>query len=61
MVHTGPFSTIGQAYDAIAKWISENGYHVVGPSRELNLRPPEPPGNQDDPNTLNEIQFPVAK
>jgi DNA-binding transcriptional MerR regulator len=61
VVHAGPFITIGQAYDAIAKWIDENGYQIVGPWRELNLRPPEPPGNQNDPNTLNEIQFPVEK
>lgn len=61
VVHAGPFATIGEAYDALAKWISENGYHVAGPTRELNLRPPEPPGNQNDPNTLNEIQFPVKK
>jgi len=61
VVHAGPFATIGEAYDAIAKWIDENGYQIVGPWRELNLRPPEPPGNQNDPNTLNEIQFPVEK
>jgi DNA-binding transcriptional MerR regulator len=61
VVHAGPFATIGEAYDAIAKWIDENSYHIVGPWRELNLRPPEPPGNQNDPNTLNEIQFPVEK
>jgi len=61
VVHAGPFSTIGQAYDAIAKWISGNGYAIVGPWRELNIRPPELPGNQDDPNTLTEIQFPVEK
>jgi effector-binding domain-containing protein len=61
VVHAGPFVTIGQAYDAIAKWIDENGYQIVGPSRELNLRPPQPPGNQNDPDTLNEIQFPVEK
>jgi DNA-binding transcriptional MerR regulator len=61
VVHAGPFATIGEAYDAIAKWISDNGYQIVGPSRELNLRPPQPPGNQNDPETLNEIQFPVEK
>jgi effector-binding domain-containing protein len=61
VVHAGPFVTIGEAYDAIAKWIDENGYQIVGPWRELNLRPPEPSGNQNDPNTLNEIQFPVEK
>jgi len=61
VVHTGPFSTIGEAYDAIAKWIDQNGYQIVGPWRELNLRVPEPLGNQNDPNTVNEIQFPVEK
>ena len=61
VVHHGPFVTIGEAYDAIAKWIDQNGYQIVGPGRELNLRAPEPLGNQNDPNTLNEIQFPVKK
>src|SRR5918996_5767471 len=59
VVHTGPFATIGQAYDAIAKWVDQNGYQIVGPGRELNLRLPETPGDQNDPNTVNEIQFPV--
>jgi DNA-binding transcriptional MerR regulator len=61
VVHHGPFATIGEAYDAIAKWIDQNGYQIVGPGRELNLRVPKPLGNQNDPNTLNEIQFPVKK
>jgi len=61
VVHTGPFATIGEAYDALAKWIDQNGYHIVGPGRELNLRLPEKLGDQNDPNTVNEIQFPVEK
>ena len=61
VVHNGPFSTIGEAYDALAKWIDQNGYHIVGPGRELNLRLPDKPGDQNDPNTVNEIQFPVEK
>ena len=61
VVHTGPFATIGEAYDAVAKWIDQNGYHIVGPGRELNLRLPDKPGDQNDPNTVNEIQFPVEK
>jgi effector-binding domain-containing protein len=61
VVHAGPFATLGQAYDALGKWISENGYHVTGPARELNLRLPAVQGDQNDPNTLNEIQFPVGK
>lgn len=61
VVHAGPFSTLPQAYDALGKWVNDNGYHIVGPARELNLRLPETPGDQNDPNTLNEVQFPVAK
>lgn len=61
VVHTGPFATIGEAYDALAKWIGQNGYQIVGPGRELNLRLPEKLGDQHDPNTVNEIQFPVEK
>jgi DNA-binding transcriptional MerR regulator len=61
VIHSGPFATIGEAYDAMAQWIDQNGYHITGPCRELNLRCPEPPGNQHDPNTVNEVQFPVGK
>jgi DNA-binding transcriptional MerR regulator len=61
VVHTGPFATIGEAYDAVAKWIDQNGYHIIGPARELNLRLPDKLGDQNDPNTVNEIQFPVEK
>jgi DNA-binding transcriptional MerR regulator len=61
VVHTGPFATIGEAYDALGKWIDANGYQIAGPGRELNLRLPEPVGNQNDPNTVNEVQFPVQK
>lgn len=61
VVHNGPFATIGQAYDALARWIDEHGYRIVGPGRELNLRVPDPPNNQNDPNAVNEIQFPIEK
>ncbi len=61
VVHAGSFATIGEAYDAIAKWIDKNGYKVVGPPRELNLKMPEKQGDQNDPSTVNEIQFPVEK
>ncbi len=61
VVHNGPFATIGEAYDAVAKWIDQNGYQIVGPGRELNLRLPDVLGDQNDPNTVNEIQFPVEK
>ncbi|MBN2387888.1 MAG: MerR family transcriptional regulator [Anaerolineales bacterium] len=60
-VHAGPFVTVGEAYDAIGKWIDENGYQVTGPCREIYLQPPTPEGNQNDPGTVTEIQFPVDR
>lgn len=60
VVHHGPFVTIGEAYDALLKWIGENDYHIVGPGREVYLREAKG-GNQNDPATLTEIQFPVEK
>ncbi len=59
-IHNGPFSTIGEAYNAIGKWITDNNYRIVGPCREVYLRPNEN-GDQNDPNTVTEIQFPVGK
>lgn len=59
-VHNGPFTTIGDAYNAVIKWINDNGYRIVGPGRELNLRPAKG-GSQHDPKTVTEIQYPVEK
>ncbi|KAB8144836.1 MerR family transcriptional regulator [Chloroflexia bacterium SDU3-3] len=59
VIHNGPFATIGQAYDAIARWIDQHGYRIIGPCREVNLRIPTIPGDQHDPDTVCEIQFPV--
>jgi len=60
VVHKGPFITIGEAYTAIIKWIEANGYQINGPTREVYLRPAAN-GSQTDPETVTEIQFPVAK
>ena len=59
-VHKGPFTTILQAYDAILKWINDNGYHICGPCREVYLASAGD-GSQTDPNTVTEIQYPVEK
>jgi DNA-binding transcriptional MerR regulator len=59
-IHNGPFSTLSEAYNAIGKWITDNGYQIVGPCREVYLHAAGD-GNQNDPNTVTEIQFPVEK
>jgi effector-binding domain-containing protein len=61
VVHHGPFTTIGEAYTALTKWIEANGYRIAGPGREAYLQPPAQSGSQTDPNTVTEIQFPVEK
>ena len=59
VVHHGPFTTIGEAYEALLKWVGENSYRIVGPGREVYVRTSE--ASQTDPDTLTEIQYPVEK
>jgi DNA-binding transcriptional MerR regulator len=59
-VHHGAFVTIGQAYEALIKWIEASGYAISGPSREIYLNPCTK-GSQTDPKTVTEIQFPITK
>lgn len=59
-LHNGPFTTIGEAYNAIGKWITDNGYRITGQCREVYLKPARN-GSQTDPETVTEIQFPVEK
>jgi effector-binding domain-containing protein len=59
-IHHGPFVTIGEAYNALGQWITDNGYRITGPCREVYLRPHQD-GSQTDPETVTEIQFPVEK
>ncbi len=58
VIHHGSFSTLNQAYNAILKWIETNGYHISGPTRELNL---EYERGGDQSKFVTEIQFPVEK
>jgi DNA-binding transcriptional MerR regulator len=59
-IHTGPFVTINEAYDAIMRWVNVNGYQVTGPIREVYLKEAKH-GSQTDPATVTEIQVPVEK
>lgn len=61
LVYTGPFTGLSDAYTALFQWIESRGYRICGPSREIYLKPPAVPGNQNDPGTITEIQFPVMK
>ena len=59
-LHNGSFTTISEAYNAIGKWITDNGYRITGPCREVYLRPAKN-NSQTDPETVTEIQFPVER
>lgn len=61
LVYKGPFTTLGEAYNALLQWIEINGYRISGPTREHYLQSPAKDGDQNDPNTVTEIQFPVEK
>lgn len=58
VIHHGSFSTLGQAYNAILKWIETNNYTISGPNRELNL---EYERGGDQSKFVTEVQFPVEK
>ncbi|MGB1249826.1 MAG: MerR family transcriptional regulator [Candidatus Promineifilaceae bacterium] len=56
--HVGPFRFLSQAFDALAQWLSAEGYKIVGPCREIYLSG-NPQGDQSD--CVTEVQFPVMK
>ena len=67
VVHRGPWMTVGQAYDALQRWVEANGYAAAGPFREVGLhdaRASSVPGegqDQTDPSLVAEVQVPVTK
>ena len=59
-VHNGAYRRLSEAYDAVLKWVAENGYQIAGPIRELYLHCTQPV-RQDDESYVTEIQVPVEK
>jgi effector-binding domain-containing protein len=58
VIHHGAFDGLGKAYDALHRWISSNGYTIIGAQREINLQYER---NGDPTHYVTEIQFPVMK
>jgi effector-binding domain-containing protein len=55
-LHTGPYSGIGPAYNALSQWIKDNGYEVTGVAYEVYLDDPA----QTPPQELRtQILFPL--
>lgn len=59
-VHHGSYTTIGQAHEAVLRWIEANGYQIAGPDREVYIYNTMPI-RLDDPSYITEIQYPVEK
>ena len=57
-IHKGPFDTVGATYEAMANWINENGYEIVGPADEVYLSNPQDTAPEE---LLTEVRFPVRK
>lgn len=56
IIHKGDYQLLGNTYAAVARWIEENGYRIVGPPREVYLTAPGDPAG-----LLTEIQYPVTR
>ncbi len=55
-LHTGPYSEIRHAYEALTQWVMEHGYEVAGAAYEIYLNDPA----QTPPQELRtEIRFPL--
>lgn len=58
-IHKGSYETLSQGYNAILKWIEENGYVPCGPNREIYIEGEWSVKSVDD--YITEIQVPVKK
>lgn len=57
--HKGPYQRLGESYAIVMKWIEENGYEIVGLSRESYIDGCW--NKQSEADWLTEIQVPVKK
>lgn len=56
--HRGPYQEAGKTYMRLFQWISQNGYQIAGPMRELYW---SDPGQTPKEDLISEIQMPVIK
>lgn len=59
IVHHGSLSSIGETYRAIANWIKQNNYSIVGPVREIYHVGEWATSNEAE--YVTELQFPLNK
>ncbi len=59
LVHKGSHAGVQDAFLKLMKWISENGYELMGPGAAIFHNDLIMVGNEDD--LVTELQFPVRK
>lgn len=55
-VHLGPMTTVQASWQALHRWVIDNGYSFAGPCRELYVRA----RSEDQTDWVTELQQPVA-
>ena len=58
LVHQGAFDTIGHAYQHLMTWVQQNGYRVIGDTREVYV---QMDAKGDPKSHVTEIQIPVER
>lgn len=58
-VYTGAYSSIGDAYAAVMKWIETNGYEISGAPFDVYIKGPREVSSPDE--FVTEVYFPVKK
>lgn len=56
-VHRGPYDGLALAYHALTNWVSEKGYEIAGPTREIYLNDPRTVAGEA---LLTRLEFPVC-
>jgi effector-binding domain-containing protein len=56
-LHRGPMDDISDTYEAMVRWIDDNGYRIADRSRELYLEWDE----QDPAKNVTELQMPIGR
>ena len=58
-IYTGSYSSIGDAYARVMKWISENDYEISGAPFDVYIKGPREVSSPDE--FVTEVYFPVKK
>lgn len=56
-VYRGRYEGIARAYHAMTQWVSENGYDIAGPTREIYVNDPRTVAPEE---LLTRLEFPVC-